>query len=235
MLKLTGVKAHYGYVEALKSIDIHVPKGHVVTILGANGAGKTSTLKCISGLLKISEGEIHFKGNLINDCAIEDIVKMGIVQSPEGRQVFTTLTVHENLMAGAYTVDDKLEITENLERVYRYFPRLKERSQQHAGTLSGGEQQMLAIGRALMASPDLLILDEPSLGLAPIIVKDIFEIIREIKSLGITILLVEQNVKLALSVSDYAYVLETGNIVLQGSADEILNNNDIKDAYLGGN
>jgi branched-chain amino acid transport system ATP-binding protein len=202
-------------------------------LLGANGAGKTSTLKCISGVLKAAKGKIIYKDKDITSESIENIVKAGIVQSPEGRQVFATLSVKENLMAGAFTINDPKKVQENLELAYSYFPRLKEREKQYAGTLSGGEQQMLAIARALMASPELLILDEPSLGLAPLIVKDIFRIVKEINKTGTTILLVEQNAKQALEVSDYAYVLETGKILFEGPASEMQNNDDIKKAYLG--
>lgn len=235
MLKIENLHAHYGYVHALKGLTVNVEKGKIVTLLGANGAGKTSTMKCISGIVNPTEGTIHYKGEDITGKKIEDIVEKGIVQSPEGRQVFASLTVHENLLAGAYTINDKKKIADNLERVYGYFERLRERKDQHAGTLSGGEQQMLAIGRALMASPELLILDEPSLGLAPLIVKDIFKIIREINATGITILLVEQNVKQALNISDYAYVLETGKIVHEGIAKTLMADEKIKHAYLGGN
>jgi branched-chain amino acid transport system ATP-binding protein len=233
MLEIQGLHAYYGYVHALKGLDIKVGKGQVVTLLGANGAGKTSTLKCISGVLKAAKGKIIYKDKDITSESIENIVKAGIVQSPEGRQVFATLSVKENLMAGAFTINDPKKVQENLELAYSYFPRLKEREKQYAGTLSGGEQQMLAIARALMASPELLILDEPSLGLAPLIVKDIFRIVKEINKTGTTILLVEQNAKQALEVSDYAYVLETGKILFEGPASEMQNNDDIKKAYLG--
>jgi branched-chain amino acid transport system ATP-binding protein len=233
MLEIRGIHAHYGYIHALKGLDITVEKGQIITILGANGAGKTSTMKCISGILSPTKGSITYKGKDITKEKVENIVKLGIVQSPEGRMIFSTLTVEENLFAGAYILKDKNKVQENFQLVYSYFPRLKERKNQYAGTLSGGEQQMLAIGRALMASPELLILDEPSLGLAPIIVKEIFQIIKEINKRGTTILLVEQNVKQALAVSDYAYVLETGKIVFQGKASEIESNENIKNAYLG--
>ena len=233
MLEIQGLHAYYGYVHALKGLDIKVGKGQVVTLLGANGAGKTSTLKCISGVLKAAKGKIIYKDKDITSESIENIVKAGIVQSPEGRQVFATLSVKENLMAGAFTINDPKKVQENLELAYSYFPRLKEREKQYAGTLSGGEQQMLAIARALMASPELLILDEPSLSLAPLIVKDIFRIVKEINKTGTTILLVEQNAKQALEVSDYAYVLETGKILFEGPASEMQNNDDIKKAYLG--
>lgn len=233
MLEIQGLHAYYGFVHALKGLNIKVGKGQVVTLLGANGAGKTSTLKCISGVLRPSEGKIIYKDKDITHESIENIVKAGIVQSPEGRQVFSTLSVKDNLMAGAFTINDPKKVQENLELAYNYFPRLKEREKQYAGTLSGGEQQMLAIARALMSSPELLILDEPSLGLAPLIVKDIFRIVKEINKTGTTILLVEQNAKQALGVSDYAYVLETGKILFEGPAKEMENDENIKKAYLG--
>lgn len=233
MLEIQGLHAYYGYVHALKGLDIKVGQGQVVTLLGANGAGKTSTLKCVSGVLKAAKGKIIYKDKDITSESIENIVKAGIVQSPEGRQVFATLSVKDNLMAGAFTINDPKKVQQNLELAYNYFPRLKEREKQYAGTLSGGEQQMLAIARALMASPELLILDEPSLGLAPLIVKDIFRIIKEINKTGTTILLVEQNAKQALEVSDYAYVLETGKILFEGPSSEMQNNDNIKKAYLG--
>ncbi|KOA20376.1 high-affinity branched-chain amino acid transport ATP-binding protein LivF [Clostridium homopropionicum DSM 5847] len=233
MLEIQGLHAYYGFVHALKGLNIKVGKGQVVTLLGANGAGKTSTLKCISGVLRPSQGKIVYKDKDITHESIENIVKAGIVQSPEGRQVFSTLSVKDNLMAGAFTINDTKKVQENLELAYSYFPRLKEREKQYAGTLSGGEQQMLAIARALMASPELLILDEPSLGLAPLIVKDIFRIVKEINKTGTTILLVEQNAKQALGVSDYAYVLETGKILFEGPAKQMENDENIKKAYLG--
>lgn len=234
ILRLENINAHYGYIHAIKNLSIHVEKGKIVTLLGANGAGKTSTLKCISGLLKPTSGKIYYEENDITSMPVERIVERGIMQSPEGRQVFATLTVLENLKAGAYTLKDKKKVEENMNRVFRYFPRLKERKHQYAGTLSGGEQQMLAIGRAIMASPKLLILDEPSLGLAPLIVKDIFRIIQEINKEGTTILLVEQNAKQALGISDYAYVLETGEVVYEGYAKDLENDASVKNAYLGG-
>lgn len=233
MLILEDIHAHYGSIHALKGIHIEVPQGKVITLLGANGAGKSTTLKCISGVVRASKGRLSFEGKDLKNSSIEQIVGMGIVQSPEGRQVFSTLTVKENLLAGGFTLKTKRELTEQFEVVYNYFPRLKERAGQHAGTLSGGEQQMLAIGRALMAKPKLLILDEPSLGLAPLVVRDIFKIIKEINSSGTTILLVEQNAKQALMVSDYAYVLETGRVVYQGEAQILAGDERIKSAYLG--
>jgi len=233
MLKLTNIDAYYGYVHALKNISIEVPEGKIVTLLGSNGAGKTSTLKVISGLLKPREGSIILKDKEINSFSAEEIVSMGIVQSPEGRQIFPEFTVLENLTAGAYTLKDKNNFNIILQRVYNYFPILKEREKQIAGTLSGGEQQMLAIGRALMADPQLLLLDEPSLGLAPLIVKDIFRIIQEINNEGTTILLVEQNAFQALSIAHYAYIFETGKVVHRGEAKELKNDEKVKKAYLG--
>lgn len=234
MLKLNNIDAYYGYIHALKNMTIEVPKGKIVTLLGSNGAGKTSTLKVISGLLSARTGTVEFEGKVINNIQPENIVSAGIVQSPEGRQIFPELTVEENLKAGAYTRKDKENINNSYDRIYSYFPRLKERKSQMAGTLSGGEQQMLAIGRALMTKPKLLLLDEPSLGLAPLIVKDIFKIVLEINKEGTTILLVEQNAYQALSVADYAYILETGKIVHHGPAEELKNDERIKKAYLGG-
>lgn len=234
MLRIKDLGAHYGSIHALKGISIEVPEGKVVTLLGANGAGKSTTLRCISGVVQASSGSIEFENIPLQGKRIEDIVAKGIIQSPEGRQVFATLSVKENLLAGAFTLKDKNELPQCFEQVYAYFPRLKEREAQYAGTLSGGEQQMLAIGRALMARPKLLILDEPSLGLAPLVVRDIFKIIREINAAGTTILLVEQNAKQALGVSDYAYVLETGRVVYEGEAKALAADERIKAAYLGG-
>lgn len=234
MLVLNDISAHYGSIHALKGVSLSIPEGQVVTILGANGAGKSTTLKCISGVMKPSGGSITFETETLQNKSIEQIVNLGLVQSPEGRQVFSSLTVKENLLAGAFTLKSKKVRDEQFATVYRYFPRLKEREGQYAGTLSGGEQQMLAIGRALMAKPKLLILDEPSLGLAPLVVKDIFKIISDINKEGTTILLVEQNAKQALAVSDYAYVMENGRISHHGPSAELANDDRIKLAYLGG-
>lgn len=234
MIKINNLQAHYGYVHALKGLNIDIPEGKIVTLLGANGAGKSTTLKCISGVLKPSEGDIVLDGKSLLGERIEAIVEMGIVQSPEGRRIFQALSVEENLLAGAYTVKEKDKIAESLSEVYGYFPRLEERRKQHAGTLSGGEQQMLAIGRALMSNPKMLLLDEPSLGLAPLIVKDIFAIIKAINKRGTTILLVEQNAMQALKISDYAYVLETGSIVHEGKGQDLLDDPKMRAAYLGG-
>lgn len=234
MLKIEGANAYYGYIHALKDVTLEIPQGKIVTLLGANGAGKTSTLKAISGLIALKEGSIKFEGKDLSKLSVEKIVAEGIVQSPEGRQIFPDLTVEENLKIGTYTRKDKKNIPQSFERVYEYFPILKDRKNQIAGTLSGGEQQMLAIGRALMAKPKLLLLDEPSLGLAPLIVKDIFQIIKQINEEGTTILLVEQNAVQALGIAHYGYILETGKVVHQGKAVDLRNDAKVKEAYLGG-
>ncbi|WP_066315784.1 ABC transporter ATP-binding protein [Bacillus sp. FJAT-29814] len=234
MLKLEKVDAYYGYIHALKNVSLEIKEGNIVTLLGANGAGKTSILKVISGLLKPQQGNVSFNGKDLTGQSPDKVVKQGIIQSPEGRQVFPELTVKENLQIGAYTQKNRSEANQSMEKVFHYFPRLKEREKQDAGTLSGGEQQMLAIGRALMAKPKLLLLDEPSLGLAPLIVKDIFSIIKEINGQGTTVFLVEQNANQALSISHYAYILETGKVIHHGPAAEIKNDSKIKQAYLGG-
>lgn len=234
VLKINNLTVSYGSIKALKGIDIEVPEGQIVALLGANGAGKTTTLKTISGIVEAESGSIEFcKKNIINLSA-EKITSLGIVQSPEGRQIFPDITVEENLRIGAFTVKKKKEIESNFERVYRYFPILKERRKQIAGTLSGGEQQMLAIARALMASPKLLLLDEPSLGLAPLIVKNIFEIVKEINEEGTTVLIIEQNALQTLKIADYAYVLEVGEINMQGKAGELIQDKRLLEAYLGG-
>ena len=234
MLEVKDIDVYYGAIHALKKLSINVEQGSIVTLIGANGAGKTTTLKTISGLLRPRSGVIHFKGKEITKVPPEKIVGLGISQVPEGRRVFASMSVLENLEMGAYLRKKKSEINNDMENVFIRFPRLKERSRQMAGTLSGGEQQMLAIGRALMARPELLLMDEPSMGLAPLLVKEIFEIIKDINSRGTTILLVEQNANMALSIADYAYVIETGEIVLQGSAKELMHSEDVKNAYLGG-
>lgn len=233
-LSIKGLKVSYGSIEALKGINMDVKQGQIVAILGSNGAGKTTTLRKISGVLEASGGSMEFFGHDITKMQPNKIAKLGIIQSPEGRQVFRDLTVEENLMTGAYTVKSKKAIQANFERVYRYFPVLKERKNQISSTLSGGEQQMLAIGRALMGSPKLLLLDEPSLGLAPLIVKSIFEIVKEIRQDGTTVLIVEQNALQTLKIADYAYVLEVGKITMEGSAVELSNNPQLIEAYLGG-
>ena len=233
MLKLHDIHASYGPVVALQGVSLEVPRGGIITILGANGAGKTSTLRAISGVLRVSQGTIEFDGQRIDRTSPERLVQLGISQVPEGRQIFSELTVMENLRLGAYTRRDN-GVKRDLERVVEYFPVLGERQKQVAGLLSGGEQQMLAIGRALMAKPRLLLLDEPSLGLAPILVREIFDIIRAInKSEGLTILLVEQDAKLALDVAEHGYVLETGKVVLDDSAANLQQNDAVRRSYLG--
>jgi branched-chain amino acid transport system ATP-binding protein len=234
VLKVKDIDVYYGAIHALKKLSIEVEQGSIVTLIGANGAGKTTTLKSISGLLKPKNGSILFKGVEITKVAPEKIVGMGISQVPEGRRVFPSMSVLENLEMGAYLRKDKKGIDDDMENVFNRFPRLKERRKQLAGTLSGGEQQMLAIGRALMARPQLMLMDEPSMGLAPLLVKEIFEIIKDINARGTTILLVEQNAHMALSIASKAYVIETGEIVLQGTADQLLKSEEVKKAYLGG-
>ncbi len=232
-LYIKGLKVRYGAIEALKGIDMEVREGDVVAILGANGAGKTTTLRTISGLIEPAEGSILFYNNEIGKLEPNRIAQMGIAQSPEGRQVFRDLTVEENLKVGAFTVKDKKQIASSFERVYRYFPVLKERKNQIASTLSGGEQQMLAIARALMSHPKILLLDEPSLGLAPLIIRDIMNIVREIKNEGTTVIIVEQNAAQTLKIADYAYVLELGTISTHGPAEILKNDPRLIEAYLG--
>jgi branched-chain amino acid transport system ATP-binding protein len=233
MLTLENISVGYGAIRALKGVSMHVEQGEVVTLIGANGAGKTTTLRTITGLLSPTEGRILFEGQEISGRPTHQLVARGISMSPEGRGVFANLTVHENLLMGAYLKKNKAEINEDLQRGFRMFPRLKEREAQKAGTLSGGEQQMLAMARALMSRPRLLLLDEPSLGLAPLVVHTIFEAIDEIRGEGTTILLVEQNAHAALKHSDRAYVLETGRIVMEGPSKELAADPRIKEAYLG--
>ena len=233
MLTLENVSVNYGAIEALTGIDLHVEQGEVVTLIGANGAGKTSTLRTITGLLETTTGRVMYEGKQISGMATHKLVPMGIAMSPEGRGVFANLTVRENLEMGAYIRKDKKGIADDLNRGFTLFPRLKEREQQKAGTLSGGEQQMLAMARALMSRPRLLLLDEPSLGLAPLVVHAIFQAIDEIRGEGTTILLVEQNANAALHHSDRAYVLETGRIVMEGDSKQLANDPRIKEAYLG--
>lgn len=233
LLRIENLHTYYGHVYALKGIHLEVEEGEIVTLLGANGAGKSTTLRTISGLVRPREGQIEFNGHILNHVPAHKIVQMGVSHVPEGRRVFTTLTVMENLMMGAYTLHDDRIIQENLQRVFDLFPRLAERKNQLGGTLSGGEQQMLTIGRALMARPRLLLLDEPSLGLAPMLVKAIFETIREINARGTTILLVEQNARAALKIAHRAYVLETGRVVLSGPAQELMQDERVRKAYLG--
>ncbi|MFN3761953.1 MAG: ABC transporter ATP-binding protein [Anaerolineae bacterium] len=233
LLRIENLHTYYGHVHALKGIDLEVEEGEIVTLIGANGAGKSTTLRTISGLVRPREGRIEFNGHVLNHVPAHKIVQMGICHAPEGRRVFTTLTVMENLMMGAYTLKDERAIRENLRRVFDLFPRLAERKNQLGGTLSGGEQQMLTIGRALMSRPRLLLLDEPSLGLAPMLVRAIFETIREINARGTTILLVEQNARAALKIAHRAYVLETGRVVLSGPAQELMRDERVRKAYLG--
>lgn len=234
MLKIEDINVYYGNIQALKGVSMEINEGEIVTLIGANGAGKSTLLKTISGLLKPKQRKVLFEGDSIGGKAAQAIVKMGISHVPEGRRVFANMTVAENLELGAYLRKDKDGIHKDMEKVYELFPRLLERIKQQAGTLSGGEQQMLAMGRALMAKPRLLLLDEPSMGLAPLLVKQIFNIIQEISESGTTILLVEQNANLALSIADRAYVVETGRIVLSGNAEELTSSEEIKMAYLGG-
>ena len=233
MLEINDIEVYYGLIKAIKGVSFKVNEGEVVSLIGANGAGKTTILHTITGLLKASSGNIMFNGTDITKVPAHKIVSMGMAHVPEGRRVFANLSVMQNLKMGAYTRKDKDEIEKNFEMVFSRFPRLKERQNQMAGTLSGGEQQMLAMGRALMSNPKIILMDEPSMGLSPIFVNEIFDIIRAVKADGTTVLLVEQNAKKALSIADRAYVLETGNIVLEGKASDLLNNDDIKKAYLG--
>ena len=233
MLEVKNLKVHYGVIQAIKGISFEVNEGEVIALIGANGAGKTTTLQTITGMLKPSEGEILFEGQDIVKVPGHKIVSMGMAHVPEGRRVFAELSVYENLKLGAYTRKDKNEIAESLAKVYKSFPRLEERKNQLAGTLSGGEQQMLVMGRALMSKPKIILMDEPSMGLSPIFVEEIFHIIREISASGTTVLLVEQNAKKALAIANRAYVLETGRIVQSGDAQVLLNDESIKKAYLG--
>jgi branched-chain amino acid transport system ATP-binding protein len=234
LLEIKNVHVHYHKVAALKGVDMSVPEDGIVTIIGANGAGKSTTLRAISGLVRISKGEIVFRGERIDRLPPEKIVALGIAHVPEGRRIFPNLTVEENLRTGAFLRADKAEIGNDLDQVFEHFPRLKERRKQWARSLSGGEQQMLAIGRALMSRPRMLILDEPSMGLAPVMVQEIARIIREIVERGVAVVLVEQNAELALRLARFAYVLETGSIALQGPAHELHDNAHVRRAYLGG-
>ncbi|MBQ9648214.1 MAG: ABC transporter ATP-binding protein [Oscillospiraceae bacterium] len=233
MLKIENLQVAYGGIQALRGIDLEVPDGKIVTLIGANGAGKSTTLRTISGLVKAKAGSITYDGQELLGKPINQILEAGVAQVPEGRRVFANLTVLENLKAGAYLRKDKDGIKKDIQWVYELFPRLEERSWQLAGTLSGGEQQMLAVGRGLMSRPKVLMMDEPSLGLAPLVVQGIFDIIREINKQGVTILLIEQNANMALKTADIAYVLETGRITLSGTGAELLANESVKEAYLG--
>ncbi len=233
MLKVDNIHTYYGNIHALKGISLEVQEGEIVTLIGSNGAGKTTTVNTITGLLSSRQGSITYRGKDITKSLASDIVKSGMSLSPEGREVFPQLSVYENLNLGAFTVKDKSQVTESFRRVYKLFPRLEERKKQTASTLSGGEQQMLAIGRALMSSPKILLLDEPSLGLSPNLVSMIFGLIRSIADQGTTVLLIEQNAKMALKVADRGYVLETGRIKMSGRADDLLDDENVKKAYLG--
>lgn len=233
MLEIKEIEVFYGIIQAIKGVSFEVNEGEVVALIGSNGAGKTTILHTITGLLESQRGLVIFNGKDITKVPAHKIVSMGMAHVPEGRRVFANLSVLQNLKMGAYTRKDKDEIEESLQNVYKRFPRLEERQNQIAGTLSGGEQQMLAMGRALMSHPKIILMDEPSMGLSPIFVNEIFDIIREVSAGGTTVLLVEQNAKKALSIADRAYVLETGKIVLDGKADDLLNNDSIKKAYLG--
>jgi branched-chain amino acid transport system ATP-binding protein len=233
MLKLESIESYYGKIQALKGISLEIPAGGIIAILGANGAGKSTTLRTISGLIQPASGRILFQGELIHRVAPHRIVRLGICQVPEGRDVFMGLTVQENLKMGAFTRKEGKEVQKNLERIYSSFPILKDRSRQQAGTLSGGEQQMLAIARGLMSNPKLMLLDEPSLGLAPLMVEEIFQIIREINREGVTILLVEQNANMALQTAQYGYVMETGHIALHDTAENLIENDYVRRLYLG--
>ena len=234
MLEIEDLHVSYGMIEAVKGIDIDINDGEIVSLIGANGAGKTTVMHTISGLLRPASGKIWLNEVDITKVPAEKIVKMGLVQVPEGRHIFQKMSVEENLKLGSYLRNDKEKIAEDLEYVYSFFPILKERSKQQGGTLSGGEQQMLAMGRALMSKPHIVLMDEPSMGLAPILVQEIFRIIKEINATGVTVFLVEQNAKMALSISDRAYVMETGNIVLSGSGKELSESEEVQKAYLGG-
>ena len=233
MGKVTDLKVYYGVIQAIKGISFEVNEGEVIALIGANGAGKTTILHTVTGLVEAKAGTVEFEGRDITKMPGHKIVTLGMAHVPEGRRVFSDLTVLENLKLGAYTRKDKNEVEETLKMVYKRFPRLEERKNQMAGTLSGGEQQMLAMGRALMSHPKIILMDEPSMGLSPIFVNEIFDIIKEVSASGTTVLLVEQNAKKALSIADRAYVLETGKIVLEGKADELMNDASVKKAYLG--
>ncbi len=233
MLKLESIESYYGKIQALKGISLEVPEGEIVAILGANGAGKSTTLRTISGLIQPQKGQIYFQEKPIHRAEPHQIVRMGICQVPEGRDIFMGLSVQENLKMGAFTRNDSQAIQNDLERIFQSFPILKERAKQQAGTLSGGEQQMLAIARGLMSNPKLMLLDEPSLGLAPLLVEEIFRIIREINKEGVTILLVEQNANMALQTAQYGYVMETGTVALHDTAENLIQNDYVRKVYLG--
>ena len=233
LLKVENLEVYYGVIRALKGISFEVKKGEIVSLIGANGAGKTTTLHTVTGLIRPKNGNVFYKGEDITKTPAHKIVSNGLVHVPEGRRIFQSLSVYDNLLMGAYTRKDKAGVEETMEKVFRDFPRLEERKKQLAGTLSGGEQQMLAMGRALLADPELIVLDEPSMGLSPLLVSEIFEIVKSFKEAGKTVLLVEQNAKKAMSISDRVYVLETGSITMSGNAAELINDPSIKKAYLG--
>ena len=233
MLSVNNLQVHYGMIQAIKDVSFEVNEGEVIALIGTNGAGKTTILHTVSGLLQPTKGSVIFEGQDITKIPAHKIVSLGMAHVPEGRRVFAQLTVLENLKLGAYTRKDKNEMEETLKMIYKRFPRLEERKNQIAGTLSGGEQQMLAMGRALMSHPKIILMDEPSMGLSPIFVEEVFKIIRDISAEGVTVLLVEQNAKKALNIADRAYVLETGNIILQGDAKKLMNDESVKKAYLG--
>ena len=233
MLEVKDLEVYYGVIQAIKGISFHVDKGEIIALIGANGAGKTTTLHTVTGLISPKNGHVLFEGKDITKIPAHKIVSMGMAHVPEGRRVFADFTVYQNLKMGAFTRNDKKEVEETLQMVYERFPRLEERRNQLAGTLSGGEQQMLAMGRALMSHPKLIVMDEPSMGLSPILVNEIFDIIQSVSASGTTVLLVEQNAKKALSIADRAYVLETGNFVLSGNARDLMNDESVKKAYLG--
>ncbi len=233
MLEVKGINVSYGAIHAIYDVNLTVNDGEVVSLIGANGAGKTTTLHTITGLVKPTSGTITYDGHDLRKVHPHKIVSLGMAHVPEGRHVFTRMTVQENLEMGAYSRSDRSEVSRNLAKVYEYFPRLLERKGQLAGTLSGGEQQMVAMGRALMSSPKIVLMDEPSMGLSPLLVKEIFSIIRTLHDQGITVLLVEQNAKMALSIADRAYVLEAGHITMQGNADDLLHDDKVRKAYLG--
>ena len=235
LLELTDIHTYYGAIHALRGVTMNVDEGEIVTLIGSNGAGKSTTLRTISGLLRARQGEIRLRGERIDNHPPHEIVEMGVCQSPEGRRVFARMSVHENLEMGAFSRHDKAAVASDFERVYGLFPRLRERESQKAGTLSGGEQQMVAIGRALMAAPKVLLLDEPSMGLAPILVEQIFDIIKTINQQGTTVLLVEQNALMALAIANRGYILQTGEIVLSDEAAALAKNPAVREAYLGGN
>jgi branched-chain amino acid transport system ATP-binding protein len=234
LLELTDVHTYYGAIHALRGVTLNVEEGEIVTLIGSNGAGKSTTLRTISGLLRPRQGEIRLRGDRIDQRRPHEIVELGVCQSPEGRRVFSRMSVHENLEMGAFSRTDRANVAADFDRVYGLFPRLKERETQKAGTLSGGEQQMLAIGRALMAAPKVLLLDEPSMGLAPILVEQIFDIVKTINKQGTTVLLVEQNALMALAIANRGYILQTGEIVLADQASALANNPAVRAAYLGG-